>query len=246
MADRCDTFLREVDEEMRREQMRRIWDRYGIAIIAVAVLILAGVGGYRYWTYRQASLAETAGQRFEAAAALASEGKTEEASKAFSAIAAETSDGYRTLARLRMAAALAGAGKRAEAAAAYEGIAGDRATDPLLAEFSTLQAAVLRSDTTDWTDLQNRLSPLLSGSSPWRGAAREAVALAAVRAGNTAEARKQLELLLADRTAAPAILDRAQLLLTVLTDQEAGKDAAASPQPASEGTGQSGAAPTKN
>jgi hypothetical protein len=245
MADRGDTFLREVDEEVRREQLKRIWDRYGILIVGLVILLLAGIGGYRYWNHRQATLAETTGQRFEAAALLATEGKADEAAKAFAAIAADSSGGYRTLARLRVASNLAASGKRSEAAAEYEAIARDAATDPLLAEFSTLQSAVLRSDSADWTDLQNRLSPLLSGSSPWRGAAREAVALAAMRAGNTAEARKQLELVLGDRMAPASTLDRAQLLLTVLTDREAEKSGASQAPAATQGgtAGESGTAP---
>ena len=49
-----------------------------------------------------------------AAALLATEGKADEAAKAFAAIAADSSGGYRTLARLRVASNLAASGKRSE------------------------------------------------------------------------------------------------------------------------------------
>ncbi len=40
-------IFREVDEEVRREQLKKLWERYSILIVAVAVLIVAGVGGWR-------------------------------------------------------------------------------------------------------------------------------------------------------------------------------------------------------
>ena len=42
----------EVDEEVRREQLKKLWDKYSIYIIALALLIIAGVGGWR--GYQQA------------------------------------------------------------------------------------------------------------------------------------------------------------------------------------------------
>jgi hypothetical protein len=66
-----------------------------------------------------------------------------------------------------------------------------------------------------------------------------------MRAGNTAEARKQLELVLGDRMAPASTLDRAQLLLTVLTDREAEKSGASQAPAATQGgtAGESGTAP---
>ena len=49
MADRGDTFLREVDEELRREQLKRLWDRYGIYFVALGALLLPGIGGWQWW-----------------------------------------------------------------------------------------------------------------------------------------------------------------------------------------------------
>jgi len=53
--------------------------------------------------------------------------------------------------------------------------------------------------------------------------AREVMALAAMKAGKTDEARKYLESLLGDRTTPPSMMDRVQILLGVLTDQDASK-----------------------
>ena len=98
MADRSDAFLREVDEDLKRDQILKIWERYGIAIIAVAGVSLAGVGGYKYWQQHRISVTQAAGQQFDTAVRLAGDGKTAEALKAFGAMAASAPDGYRALA----------------------------------------------------------------------------------------------------------------------------------------------------
>ena len=44
-------IIREVDEELRRERMMKLWERYGIYVVAVAVLVVVAVGGWRVWEW---------------------------------------------------------------------------------------------------------------------------------------------------------------------------------------------------
>ena len=57
----------EVDEEVRREQLKKLWDKYQIYIIALAVLIIAAVGGWRGYQYLEAKKAAEAGGAFNKA-----------------------------------------------------------------------------------------------------------------------------------------------------------------------------------
>jgi hypothetical protein len=75
--------FREVDEEVRREQLKKLWDRYSIYLIALAVLIVAAIGGWRGYEYWVAKKAAAAGADFEAAMTLSDEGKLAEAEGAF-------------------------------------------------------------------------------------------------------------------------------------------------------------------
>ena len=118
MADQTDHFMREVQEEMRRERLAGIWDRYGVFIIAAAVLLVLAVGGYKYAEYRSLIARQAAGVEFESAARLAAQGKAQEAHKAFEAMIKNAPPGYGALARLRNAGAYAAEGKRDEAVAA--------------------------------------------------------------------------------------------------------------------------------
>jgi len=231
MVDQRDSLLREVDEELRREQLLKLWNQYGIYIIAAAVLIIVGIGGYKYDEQRRAEAAAAAGARFALAAREMAQDKKVEARKTLDDIAANGPAGYATLARLRLAAADQAAGRTADAAAAFDAIATQGGVDPLLADFAKLQAAMLRLDSAGWTDMQNRLNDLILDSNAWRFSARELLGLAAQKAGNSQEARDQFQKLLADRGTPASISARARDMLAMLTEAELARSAPAAEQP---------------
>lgn len=242
MADRGDAFLKEVDEELRKEQLAQLWQKHGTWIVAGFVLVVASVAGVQYWRYRQVANAEAAGVRYEQAIRQLGEAPSEAALKSLSALAAEAPKGYRAIARLRVAGEQAKAGRAQEALAEYEALAADTSADQLLRDYASLQAAMLRIDAADWTEIENRLNPLVNGNSAWRNAAREGLAVAALKAGKADVARQQLEQLMADRSAPPSMLERVQLLLTVLTDQDAKPSVLPAPAPAGGAATKDGAA----
>ncbi len=98
----------EVDEEVRRDQLKKLWDQYSIYIIAGALLIIAAVGGWRGYQYLEAKKAAEAGAAFDAAIDLSDQNKHAEAEAAFDELAATAPSGYRMLARLRAAAEAGG------------------------------------------------------------------------------------------------------------------------------------------
>jgi len=232
MTDQRDSLAREIDEELRREQLLKLWDQYGTYAIAAAALIIVGIGGFKYFEYRRTVAAETAGARFTAAAREAAN-KNAQAQTALEEIASNAPAGYAALARLRLAAADREAGRTAAAQAAYEAIANEKALDPLLAGYARLQAATLRLDSADWTEMQNRLNDLAADDNVWRFSARELLGLAAQKAGKTEEARTQLQRLLGDRNTPPGIGERARAMLAMLTEAELARGAPAVASPSS-------------
>ena len=237
MIDQRDSLAREVDEELRREQLLKLWEKYGTFIVAAVLLVVLGVGGVKYYQYRTTVAAEAAGARLAATTRKSGQESSAEAQKVLEEIGTSGPAGYATLARLRLAAADREAGKLAEAAAAYEAIAKDASGDRLLADFARLQAASLKVDTASWTDMQNRLNDLAADGNPWRASARELLGLAAVKAGKSEEARQQFQRLLSDRDTPASIAERARILMAMLTEAEL-----SSPNPP---TAPSGPAPTE-
>ena len=97
----------EVDEDVRREQLKKLWDQYSIYIVAAAFLMVAAVGGWRGYQYLEAKKAAEAGAAFDKAIELSEQNKPAEAEAAFNNLAATAPSGYRMLARLRAAAEVA-------------------------------------------------------------------------------------------------------------------------------------------
>jgi len=51
-------IFHEVDEEVRREQLKKLWDRYGNYVVAAAFLLVAAVAawrGYMWWEGKKAA-----------------------------------------------------------------------------------------------------------------------------------------------------------------------------------------------
>ncbi len=97
MADNNDNFLREVEEEIRRERIEKIWREYGTFVIAGALLIVAAVLGREYYVGNRTAAAEATGSRYEDALALTNDNKLSSAAKDLEAIAADGKGGYPSL-----------------------------------------------------------------------------------------------------------------------------------------------------
>jgi hypothetical protein len=205
----------EVDEEVRREQLKKLWERYSIFIIAGAILIVAAVGGWRGYQYLEAKKAAEAGASFEAAAELSEQGKHAEAEAAFTKLAATAPYGYRILSRLRGAAEVATRDPQA-AAKLYDDIAADRSVAPPEQDLARIRSAGLLLDTTSYNNLLQRLEPATGPGATYRHTARELLALSAWRANDAAATRQWLDMIANDGATPASLRSRAEALQALL------------------------------
>jgi hypothetical protein len=204
-------IFHEVDEEVRREQLKKLWDRYSIYLIALAVLIVVGVSGWRGYEYWVAKKAAAAGAAFEAAAALSEQGKHAEAEAAFAKVAVEAPAGYRVLARMRVAGALAQV-KPADAIKAYDELSADASIGTTWQDLAAVRAGMLLVDTTSLAEMQRRLAPLAEPARSFRHTARELLALSAWRNHDLAAARRYLDMIATDVETPAGTRARAEVL----------------------------------
>lgn len=210
-----DTFLAEVDEEVRRDRMMALWKRYRPFLIGGLVLMLVAVAGTQFWQSHRARQAEAASRAFAAAAALAAEGKAAEAAQAFGALAKGTHDGYSLLAAFQQAVQFARAGDKVGAVAAFDAISSNPAFEAEFRDLARYYAALHGLDILTQDDIDRRLGAI-APASPWSLQARELSAVAAMKGGNSAAARKLLTELADDAMAPPGVRGRAAELLAVL------------------------------
>lgn len=190
-------IFHEVDEEVRREQLKKLWDRYSIYLIALAVLIVAAIGGWRGYEYWVAKKAAAAGADFEAAMTLSDEGKQAEAEAAFAKVAAEAPAGYRILARMRAASVLAQS-KPADAVKAYDELSADASLGTTWQDLAAVRAGMLLVDTAPLADMRRRLDQVAEPTRSFRHTARELLALSAWRNHDFTAARKYLDMIAGD------------------------------------------------
>jgi hypothetical protein len=216
-----DPIFAEIDEEVRRERFKQLWDRYGSYAIAVAVVIILAIGGWRGHQWWEARRAAEAGAKFEAAAELLEQDKYAEAEAAFARIAAEAPGGYRILARLREAAST---GQRDPKAAVkiYDEIAADSRAGQVLQDLANLRAGMLLADTEPYDALRARLEPLTAPDRTFRHTARELLAFAAWRGNNSQAVKHWIDMIMADAETPASTRTRIDMLMTLIGGRATG------------------------
>jgi hypothetical protein len=204
-------IFQEVDEEVRREQLQKLWQRYGNFVIAVCILIVAAVGAWRGYEWWQTKKAGESGAAFENAVTLAEVGKHQEAEAAFAKLAADGTAGYRALARLREAAELAHTDKTA-AVKAYDEIAADKSAGEIMQELAAVRAGFLLVDTAPYSEMRQRLEPLTASGKTFRHSARELLALSAWKSDDINAARQWTGMIITDPQSPQGIRSRAEVL----------------------------------
>jgi len=205
----------EVDEDVRRDQLKKLWDQYSIYIVAGALLIIAAVGGWRGYQYLEAKKAAEAGSAFDKAVELSEQNKHAEAEAAFADLAAKAPSGYRMLARLRAAAEAASRDPQA-AVKSYDDISADRSVGASEQDLARVRAAGLLLETATYPGMLSRLEAATAPGATFRHTARELLALSAWRTGDTAAARKWLDLIANDGETPPSLRSRAEALQALL------------------------------
>lgn len=204
-------IFHEVDEEVRREQLKKLWERYGGYLVAACIMVVIGIGAWRGYEWWQAKQAAQSGAAFEQAAMLAESGKHREAAAAFAKLSADGAGGYRMLARLREAGELASGDPKA-AVAAYDAIAAQSQAGQIVRDLAAVRAGYLLVDTAPYSEVLQRLELVTAPDRAFRHSAREILALSAWKAGDAAAARRWTEMMMSDPQTPPGPRSRAEML----------------------------------
>jgi len=211
-------IFQEVDEEVRREKLKQLWERHSNLIVAAALAVVVAVGAWRGYDWWETRKAAESGAAFEAALLLAEGGKQDDARAAFAKLAQEGSSGYRILARFREAAELARTDPAA-AVQAYGVLAADATLGRTMQDLAAVRGGLILVDTAQFAELAAKLEPLTSADRPFRHTARELLALAAWRTGDQAAAKRWFDLIATDAETPAGTRQRMEVLMTLSGDK---------------------------
>jgi hypothetical protein len=204
-------IFREVEEDVRKERLQKLWKTYGEYVIALLVLAVLAVGGWQLWLrYQDSQRAKAAGQ-FDVAQHITDPAK---AAAAYDALAKSAPGGYGELSRLSQANALASGGKTTDAVTIYKDIANSD-SGPLGA-VARLRAAWLLADNTPRADLVTLLSPINGDTNAWHEMAREVLAYSDYKTGKVKDAASEFDTLATDPESPDALKNRARAFAAFL------------------------------
>jgi len=213
-------IFEEVDEELRKDKYQDLARQYGPLVLGAAAAIILGTAGYQGWHAWQTSTRERSSDAFAVAMNALDAGRSAQAVSGLETLVETGTPAYATLALMQRAAIAQEAGDHAAAAGFYEQAA-ERTAEPLIRDLATLKAVWALWDTLSFNDVEIRLAPLTSATSPYRHLAREAIAQAALRAGDMERARREYQFLSTSFDAPQGVARRALEGLALIASQSA-------------------------
>jgi hypothetical protein len=209
----AELLIKEVDEDLRHEQMATLWKKHGNLVVGAAVALVLSVAGWQGWHSWEAKQRQGSSLRYAEAAQLIDQGKRDEAAEVLSKLSADGTKGYRVLSELKRADLRQQAGDAAGAGAIYQRLAADSSVDRVYRDLAAIKAAYLSLDTAAPAEVEKAVEPLAAESSPWRHSAREIQALAAVKRGDATRAADLFRKIAEDAAAPQGLRTRAAEML---------------------------------
>lgn len=209
-------ILDEIEQDLRRDRMKRFWQRWGWLVLTVAVVFVAIIAGWRGYVGWQNSRSAATGDRYVQAIEAAERGDHEAAARELEALTRDAPGGYPTLARFSLAATLAARGDQAGAVAAFDALAADASLPQSFRDIARIRAGLLLVDNAPYAEVQRRLEPVAVNGNPFRNTARELLGLAAYRVEERQTAARWFRDLVVDPDATESARNRGSLVLTML------------------------------
>ncbi len=215
-----ESLFREVDEEVRQDEYKKLWQTHGKLISTAVAAVVVGVGGFQLYTHYEQQQAEQAAVVYSEALKKAGEGKIEDAIAALKAV---DHKGLSQLAKLKEADLLAEKGETDKAVAAYDAFAANATNDKTLIDTATIKAGYLLVDTSTPDQLLVRLGAFDKDSEIWRHQAREIFGLSAWRIKDYAMAERYMKALVDDAETPQAMRQRAMMMVQLIAPHMPGK-----------------------
>jgi hypothetical protein len=204
-----ETFLREVDENLRRDRIRAAAKKNAKWAVAVLVLFLGGSGGYIWWKQHQAELSEAHIEQLSEIYQKVGQGVVGTAPQQLDDLSKSSSKAVRASAEFARADVAIQQDDNKTAIAKYREIVGDGSLPKPYRDAALIRQTALEFDQIKPQEVIARLEPLARPGQPWFGTAAEMTALAMIKQGRKDEAGRLFAAIAKDKNVPDAIRERA-------------------------------------
>jgi hypothetical protein len=214
--DITETFVREVDENLRRDQLQNFVKAYGSWLIAAVILFLVASGGFIWWKQHQVKESETQVEKLAQIYKDIGSGNTSQSPHQLDELSKNGSKAVHASALFARAALALQQNDVKLATGTYKTIAGDSSLPDPYRHAALIRQTALEFDQLKPEEVIVRLQPLAKPGAPWFGSAGEMTALAMIKQGRKQEAGQLFAAIAKDQTAPEAIRGRATQLASSL------------------------------
>ena len=206
--DNSESFVREVEENLRRDQAEAYLKKNGPWIVTAALVFLAAVAGWIYWQNQQLKASQAGSEELVAGINMAGDNR-EGAMAKFDELAKNAPEGIAVQAKLAKAVSLVESGDRTGAIQIYREIAADSGLEQPYRDLAVVRQTALEFDQLKPDQVVQRLAPLAKPDSAWFGSAGEMTAMALLKQNKDAEAGRLFAQIAADKNVPVTIRSRA-------------------------------------
>lgn len=204
-----ETFMREVDENLRQDQLRDFFKTYGSWLIFAVVLFLVASGGLIWWKQHSAKRAGGQVEKLAQTYKDIGTGDVASAPQQLDALSDTSSKAVRASAQFAKAAVALQQGNANVAIATYKALANDSGLPAPYRDAALVRQTALEFDALKPQDVISRLAPLAKPGEPWFGSAGEMTAMAMLKQGNKHEAGQMFAAMARDSAVPESIRARA-------------------------------------
>ena len=202
----------EVNEELRRQQLKSIWDRFGVYIIGFAVLIILSVGGNEIINHLNNRVSQRESNAFDNALNLIEKGNDSAGLDQLIKLT-EGKTGYKGLALFKLSSESLTNGNYQEAVDYLKKASLDKTLTNNLRVFAKIKAGLILVDNGSFSEVDVLLKEVIESGGPFSFHAKEILALALIKNGRDLEAQEIFQEIVNDASAPPVLARRAEIFL---------------------------------
>lgn len=215
-----DAFIREIDEELKNEKLKKIWDKYGLFIILFVIIVISAavsVETFKSWNEKRN---QEFSNTYAYALNLQNQGRYAEAMEILERLTKAKKGIYSDVAEIQMSNVLLEQGKVEPAIAILEKVSNEEDFNPQMKDIATIKLASFKLDYAPSEEIEKMLTPFVTSNGTWANIAKEMLAMLAVRDGNFEKAKTMYQEISVAENTSETLKARAQDMLNVINEAQ--------------------------
>ena len=211
-----DAFIQEIDEDVKNDNLKQLWEKYGVLIVLFVVLAVSATVSFEKFKSWRAAQNQAATETYMSAVQLKE--NPEETLAALQQINQSSQGIFSDFAKLQIANVLFNQNKNDEAKATLQSLIDDQQVNAEVKNIALIKLATYMVDELPKAEFEAMLKPILDANNSWTPLAQDLLAMSAIKEGDVDTARTIYENILKIKDLPDNFKTKIQDMLTSLSD----------------------------